>query len=175
MVISQNEKSLFGSYDNAKLIIYIPKEFSFSNANITTGAGKFTVDTLSADKLYLELGAGEVNIDKLYSNRSCEIDGGAGKITISDGILYNFDLDMGVGKLDLTAAVYGESQIDNGIGKSDITFIGAQDEYRLEFDKGIGSVKVDKQEMSDGDIFSNGVNEIEINGGIGEIDVTFKQ
>lgn len=172
------EKSKIGwgqNYNNAVLILHIPGDFVFEKAEITTGAGRLTVDSLSADDLHLELGAGEVKIGELNASRRAEIDGGAGAVTISGGTLYDLDLDMGVGKLDLTAAILGNSELDYGVGEADLTLIGSKDDYRLTFDKGLGRAVVDGQEMSDGSTYGSGENRIDIDGGVGAVDVDFRE
>ena len=75
----------------AVLTLYIPADTVFEKANIITGAGRLTVDSLSAFAMNFELGAGEVTIDTLVATSDIDIDGGAGKITISGGALHNLD------------------------------------------------------------------------------------
>ena len=72
-----------GSYENAVLTIYVPVGTVFENVNITTGAGRLTVDNLSAETIDFELGAGEVSIGSLVATKSADIEGGAGRITVS--------------------------------------------------------------------------------------------
>lgn len=172
LVIS--EKS-FGnrSYEGAELIIYIPDGVVFDELDINTGAGRFTADTLSAKKLDLEFGAGEVNIGELNALVEADIDGGAGKITIGGGSLRNLSLDMGVGELNLTSAIVGDGELDLGVGEANVTLIGSRDGYTVELNKGIGDIRLDGASVSGGRI-GNGENRVEINGGIGSINLFFK-
>lgn len=175
LVISE-KKRLFGSYsDNVKLELYIPENTVFKKAEIVTGAGRVTVDTLAADTLYLELGAGEVKIDTLTANDRADIDGGAGKVTVGGGTLCDADIDMGVGELKLTSRLIGESSLDYGMGAASLTLLGSVDDYRIEIDNGLGKATVDGKEMTDGKVYGSGENEIEIDGGIGEMKIDFKQ
>ena len=104
-----------------------------------------------------------------------DIDGGAGRITISDGALHNLDLDMGVGQLNLTSALTGESDFDLGIGESNITVIGNKDDYKLDIEKGIGNITVDGTSVSNIKEYGNGNNSIEVSGGIGAINLRFQE
>ncbi len=175
-VLTIKETKKFGStYTGAVLTLYIPVDTVFEKANITTGAGRLTVDYLSAGTMNLELGAGEVTIDTLIGTSDVDIDGGAGKITISGGALHNLDLDMGVGQLNLTSALTGESDFDLGIGESNITIIGNKDNYKLDIEKGIGNITIDGTSVSNVKGQGNGDNGIEISGGIGAINVKFKE
>ena len=175
-VLTVNEKKGFGSsYNGAILTVYIPEDTVFEKVNISTGAGRLTVDSLSASTMKFDLGAGEVTIDTLVATSNADIDGGAGKITVSGGILHNLDLDMGVGQLNLTSALTGESSFDLGVGQSNITVIGNKENYELDIEKGIGNITVNGTSVSDVKVQGNGGNELEINGGIGDINLKFKE
>lgn len=159
----------------AVLTLYVPADTVFDRADIITGAGRFTVDQLSARTMKFELGAGEVTIDTLIATTAIDIDGGAGRITISGGALHNLDLDMGVGQLNLTSALIGDSDFDLGIGESNITVIGNKDNYKLDIEKGIGNITIDGTSVSNIKEYGNGNNIIEVSGGIGAINLRFQE
>ena len=163
------------TYTGAVLTLYVPAGTVFDRADITTGAGRFTVDQLSAGTMKFELGAGEVTIDTLIATTAIDIDGGAGRITISGGALHNLDLDMGVGQLNLTSALIGDSDFDLGIGESNITVIGNKDNYKLDIEKGIGNITIDGTSVSNIKEYGNGNNIIEVSGGIGAINLRFQE
>lgn len=162
------------TYNGAVLTLYIPADTVFEKANITTGAGRLTVDHLSAGTMDLEFGAGEVTIDTLTATVAVDIDGGAGKITISGGALHNLELDMGVGQLNLTAALTGKSDFDLGVGESNITVLGSKEDYRLDIEKGLGDITVDGTSVSNIKSQGSGDSAIEISGGVGSIHLDFK-
>ena len=155
--------------------LYVPADTVFEKADITTGAGRLTVDNLSAATMNFELGAGEVKIDTLIATTAVDIEGGAGKITISGGALHNLDLEMGVGQFNLTSALTGECDFDLGVGESNITVIGNKDDYKLDMEKGIGNITVDGASVSNIRVQGKGNNSIEVSGGIGAINLKFKE
>jgi len=167
----QDTKRLINNYKGATLVLYLPENAFFNKADIVTGAGKVDFEALSADFIELELGAGEVNIKSLNAFKSADIDGGAGKITVSDGSLANLDLDMGVGQLNLTSALVGESELDLGIGETNITLVGNKEDYNIKAEKGIGNINVDGGIQN----IVTAKNTVEINGGIGSINIGFIQ
>ena len=169
--------NIFGStsYEDATLIIYVPEGTVFGNVDIFTGAGKFTVDSLSVENIELELGAGEVKISSLVATGSANIEGGAGRVTIAGGALNDLNIEMGVGALDLTSALSGDSTLEMGVGKSNITLIGDREDYEIDAEKGLGSIKVDGKDVSDFGSSGDGANEIEIHGGVGSINIVFKK
>jgi len=162
------------SYKNAFLTVYIPEGTVFSKIDITTGAGTFTADVLSAEKLNFVLGAGEVNIKELNASAEARINGGAGEITIEGGNLNNLTFEMGVGELELVALISGESKLDIGVGEAKITLLGSREDYTVELTKGIGSILFDGESLSTGKTMGNGKHHVKINGGIGSIEVDFE-
>lgn len=171
--ITEKKHHWFSNNKNKELIIYIPTNFSFENVVITAGASKVNVDKLSTNNLYLELGAGKVDINKLIVLKDTEIDGGAGKITIRSGDIHNLDLDMGVGSLSLTSKLTGNNYIDSGVGEMNLYLLGVLDDYRISLDKGIGSATIDGNNMSNDTKYGTGNNKLEIDGGVGSINIDF--
>ena len=166
----KTKKSLF-NYTEKELILYLPEQIEFEKVRIMTGAGKVDIENFNTEKLLFELGAGETKIHKLNVSKECEIDGGAGKITISNGVINNLDLDMGVGEVSLTSNLIGKNAINAGVGNVNINLKGEKESYKIQVDKGIGSIKIDGEEISNSEIFGDGENYIEVNGGIGNIKI----
>lgn len=182
LILKDLTKTYFGSnlfgknpYENAMLTIYIPEDAIFDSINISTGAGRFTVDELSAKRIDFEFGAGDALINVLEADVYANIEGGAGRITISDGMLNDLDIEMGVGELNLTSRLSGDCNLEMGLGASNITLIGSIDDYELDIDKGLGSISVDGKDVSDFGSSGNGSTEVEISGGIGDINVKFTE
>lgn len=160
--------------NNSELIIYVPNDFVFDGVSIETGAGKVNIDTLSTKQLYLNLGAGKVDINNLTVFENTKIDGGAGEININALSMNNLDLDMGVGKLSLTSKLTGNNKIDSGVGAIDLSLIGSLEDYKISLDKGIGKATISGDNMKDDYTYGTGVNKIDIDGGIGSINIDFK-
>jgi len=174
LVIKEKQKWA-ANYKDTFLTISVPAGTVFDKVRIVTGAAKLTADRLQAESVKLELGAGDVHIDNLYASSKADIEGGAGKITISEGSLKNLELEMGVGELNLTAALLGNSELSFGVGESNLTLLGSRADYRVDMEKGIGSITVDGKTVSDFESSGNGVNRVEIEGGIGAIHVQFRE
>jgi len=175
VLVIKETKKFSGSYNDAVLTICVPADTVFDRTDLTTGAGRLTIENLSSGTLDFDLGAGDVSIDSLAATKSADIEGGAGRITISSGALKDLDLEMGVGQLNLTSALTGDCQLDLGVGESNIALIGSKEDYKLDLEKGLGSISVDGKNVSDYGSSGNGTNKVEINGGIGSINVKFKE
>lgn len=172
--ISETRK-LFASHPKGmKVILTVPQDKIFDYVDIRAGAGTVTIDELSSNMLNIDLGAGELTAQILDASDKAEIDGGAGSVTIKGGHLSNADIDMGVGELNLESELSGKSSIDYGFGETNLVLIGEEDDYKIELDKGIGEAWLDGKKMSDDSVYGAGKSFIEIDGGIGELSITFK-
>lgn len=172
----QEKTKLFSIHpDGIMVIVNVPRDFVFREAEIDTGAGRVRIDTLSAETLELSLGAGETIIENLMVSSRANIDGGAGVLRIRGGVLHNLDLEMGVGELTLKCRMEGKSSLDMGVGEANLTLIGSLEDYRIELDKGIGQAKLQGSSMKDDGVYGTGRNEIEIDGGVGAIHIDFSQ
>lgn len=169
ITISEKKKINF-SKANKTLVISIPSNYKFKFVDIDTGVGKVNINSITTDKLELDLGTGVAVIDNLNSYNT-SIDSGAGKVEIKSGNIGNLDFDIATGKVDITAFISGNSKIDSGIGQLNLNLLGKSNDYRLMINKGIGSIKLNNSELSDNSTIGNGVNHIDIDGGIGNINI----
>ena len=172
LTLHETRKVSIGTAKNGVLTVYVPAGTVFERVNLSTGAGRVSMGSLSAHILNFELGAGEVTIGTLTATKSADIEGGAGRVTISGGAIRELELEMGVGQLNLSSALTGECQLELGVGESNITLLGAKEDYTLELEKGVGSITVDGTAATGADI-GNGPNEVEISGGVGAVNVNF--
>lgn len=173
LCISETKKLFAVSPKGTTVILNVPENFVFNEATVDTGAGKVEIETLSCDVLKLSLGAGKADIKNLTANSRADIDGGAGKLSIDGGKLCNLNLDMGVGELMLKSRIEGKSDLDYGVGETNLTLLGSREDYKIELDKGIGEAKLAGEDMRDDFVYGTGENIIEIDGGIGSINIDF--
>lgn len=172
--IEEEKYNWFFNNDDLDIIIYIPETLDLEKVEINSGAGRIYIENLDTEKLDLELGAGETSIENLIVTKECNIEGGAGKVDILSGAINNLDLDMGIGEINLSSILTGKSDIDAGVGNLNIDLQIDKENYTIRVNKGIGTVKIDGNSLSDGEVFGSGANYMEVDGGIGNIKVDFK-
>ena len=164
----KEDRPAFGfSTEGVQVILTVPENFTFEKTAISTGAGMVKVDTLSSQRLSLDLGAGEVDIGTLTATDRASINGGAGELRIDGGELADLDLNIGVGEADLESRLTGNCSIDYGVGELNLTLTGTPDDYCITLDKGVGKATLDGAKMSDDVVYGNGETSIEIDGGVG--------
>ena len=157
------------------LVIYIPENFNLNKINIEAGAGKVEIENLNAESLDLELGAGEASISNLNVTSRCKLEGGAGRLNVLNGNLNNLDLDMGMGEVNINALITGNSDIDAGIGTLNLNLQGSKADYRIRLDKGVGNIRINGENISNGSTYGEGANIIKIDDGIGNINITVNE
>lgn len=163
------------SYD-VDITIAIPEGKEFEEVKIITSAG--TIDSthdFTADKIELNVDAGELVAERLEAKEEFIIDVGAGRLEVSDIKADKLDIDCGVGGVELTGTVSGKATADCGVGRIAMELAGNEEDYDYEISCGLGSVKINGKEYSslstDKEIDNNAGSKIELDCGVGEIDV----
>ena len=152
------------------LTIYLPYEKLLEKLYINGGAGNIEIDSLEVNNASFNLGAGNVRIDKIDAYNKIKVDGGAGDFKIKSGVLNDADIDMGVGNFEITATLTGRNDIDVGVGNLSINLVDGLDNYTFDIDKGIGNITIDGKNVSKG-IIGTGDTLVKIDGGVGNIKI----
>lgn len=171
--ITQEGTNFLDRDGNSTLIIYIPADISPEKLTLNSAAGNVLAENVTAQKIDIDMGAGELQLKNCTAAKSADIDSGVGKTDIQNCKLTNLDLDVGMGQLIMQAAVYGESEIDCGIGQADIIFKGKAENYKIKASKGLGTLTVDGNSIAGETTLGDGDNTVEINAGIGKVTVEF--
>lgn len=157
-----------------KVILYLPNNIELTDVEINNGSGKLYIASIIANNIDLDLGAGSTNIDNIITSNA-DIDTSAGTLNIDDGIINNLDLDLGVGKTTINAKLTGKNKIDIGVGSFYLNVLDNISNYKLKLSKGIGTIKVNDEEIKNDTIIGTGDNIINISGGVGSINIDFKE
>lgn len=155
-----------------ELRIVLPESWGeLDTLRLNAGAGRVEMSDVEAKNLELNLGAGKTEVSRITATERAKINGGAGYLAVRESELKNLDLDMGVGKVELDAKLLGDSQIDAGVGKLEVNLRGVADEYRMKVEKGLGSITLNGEKLGDGAVRGEGANLIDIDGGVGAIEI----
>lgn len=155
-----------------ELRIVLPEDWGeLDTLRLNAGAGRVEINDVKVKNLELDLGAGKAEVSRIVATERAKINGGAGYLAVRESELKDLDLDMGVGKVELGVKLLGSSQIDAGVGKLEISLHGMADGYRIKVKKGIGSITLNGDSLADGSVRGEGVNLIDIDGGVGAIEI----
>ena len=166
----------FGTTQNKSVItVYVPEDFHAKRIEIDSGAGNIKLDNLSTDYLKVNAGIGDIQGNKLTAMR-VDADGGVGNMKLLDVNFTDVEFECGVGSIQVEGMIFGKSEFDCGVGSVKININGDRDDYALKVNSGLGTVKVNGNKVS-GDFQDDyrADNTISIDGGIGEVDISFRQ
>lgn len=164
LTIKEKSVNVFRNKSISKVIITIPN--NLNDLSIDFGAGKLEISDINTSRFNLDQGAGKVTITNLISGKT-DIDGGAGELNIKSSVLEDLDLDMGAGKFYFSGSLLGNNKIEQGIGELILDLNG--NDYTIKASKGLGSITINGEDYSKNTTVGEGINDIEIDGGIGSI------
>ncbi|MBR2715097.1 MAG: DUF4097 family beta strand repeat protein [Ruminococcus sp.] len=168
-------KRPFTNYNKEfSVVLYLPDDAEFSKVAVETGAGRVRVEGLKADELDFILGAGEVDLNDISVDKDCDIEGGAGTLSIKDSKFNDLDLDIGVGECNIESILEGETDINCGVGSTAINLVTTDSvDYQIAVEKAIGKCTIDGDEIKNGAVFGTGDNKVNIECGVGDVSVNF--
>jgi hypothetical protein len=170
--IKEKQRAFAVADSDAFIDVTVPLDFAFKKVEIFGGAGMISINGLNAEKLDLDLGAGDTSIDRLKVLREADIDGGAGNLTFTRTEITGLDLDMGVGFLSMNCVLNGENSISLGVGETVLGFYDEKEKYYFDVENGIGEIEF--HGTGDTNFERNGQETtVKIEGGIGKISVGF--
>ncbi|MDF2941225.1 MAG: putative rane protein [Herbinix sp.] len=167
----------FGGFDsiNSKVTLYLPANFVAEEAKIDSGAGSVTIDSLKTDYLFISAGAGNIN-GRDMTAEEVKIDGGVGNVNLNEVNFNDADFDCGVGNLNIDGILVGNNKIDCGVGEVDLSLKGNIDDYDLDIDSGVGTIRVNGEKISESDRRNNSAaNSIKVDGGVGNVKIDIKE
>ncbi len=171
--IKTDEIKIWNSGANhSEIILYVPESFKFENVKIKTGVSSTYIEKLDANNMELEFGVGKVEIDNITSNNT-KIKTGAGKVDINNAIVSNTKLETGIGSFYFKGQLMNNSYINSGIGKLDLNLTDNKENYAINTQMGIGRINIENTKCENNQTYGNGNNKINVNGGIGSIDINF--
>lgn len=164
LTIKEKSVNVFRNKSISKVIITIPS--NLKDLSIDVDAGKLEISDINTSRFNLDQGAGKVTITNLISNKT-DIDGGAGQLNITSSVLEDLDLDMGAGKFYFSGSLHGNNKIEQGIGELILDLNG--NDYIIKASKGLGSITINGESYSKDATVGEGINDIKIDGGVGNI------
>lgn len=170
LIIKEKNYNWFDKNKN-KLIVQIPEYIMFEKIDVDNGVGTCNIDMLNSKELSLKFGVGKSDIQNLNVTNNAKIEGGVGTIKIRSGKLNNLDLEVGVGEFTMSSILTGNNKFEVGIGSLDINLSDGIENYTVKAKKGIGSISVADTAIKDNISYGTGDSYIDIEGGIGSINI----
>ncbi len=158
--------------------IYIPENATLYNADIQVGAGECDIETLKADSVSLQVGAGSLDARGLESQKKAEVEVGVGELNITSAKTGGASIECGMGSVNVSGRIEGNVDVNCGMGEVILDLENTYSDYNYVAQVGMGEVKIG--DRSSGGIGGelkqhNGADyNMEIDCGMGEVQVGFR-
>lgn len=140
-LLEEDEKSY-------QILVKIPKDYMFHEAEIETGAGTATIEWLAAFSISLETGAGEVEAGELIAAEEISIEAGVGETVVHNLRATAADFSIGVGELNIKGRVDGDISAECGVGELTMELSNAESDFNYDVTCGVGDVSVNGRNYS---------------------------
>ena len=183
-----------------KVTLYLPEEMALDNlavsmdmgifndevalsvraANMSFGAGDYSVGRIAGGELELALGAGALVMDGLTVNQM-EITVGAGQLTLADArIAGEAELSVGMGEIHMdSGSVGGDMEIDCGMGEIELHLQEQEETHNYEIECDMGEVRIGGTSYSglsvEKEIRNGSGSTCEISCGVGSVRLVFAE
>lgn len=153
----------------AEVIVTVP-ERQFDEVKLELNAGEFYANDIVADKLIIEMDAGEAVFNNISAISNSDITINAGECTFNNSVLNNSEVNMDAGEMIFEECKFtGENDINLDFGEISMTLLGKRSDYELEINNDLGEVNVEK--LNDESV--NPIGTIKINLDLGECNIDF--
>ncbi|MCI8529709.1 MAG: DUF4097 domain-containing protein [Lachnospiraceae bacterium] len=127
--------------DQSQVILYVPENFNFEDAEIEVGMGTVSYSGLNAHEASLEVGSGSIWLEGLKVQ---ELDAsvGAGAIDIEDMIVSNLDVEVGVGAFWASGTASGNVDVECAMGSVEIGLSGSEQDFNYYLENAMGYIDI---------------------------------
>lgn len=169
---------LYSTY-RTKVTITLPKDFIAESMRISIDSGSLWAGKLETKRGYLQVGAGEMEIDQFIARENSSYQVGAGELNIREILAEDAEIDCGVGEVDIAGVMTGKIFVNCGVGKTLLNLEGKEEDYSYDVDCGIGEVSVNESRYggigaSNYSRSKNGQHYLSLECGIGSIEVKIR-
>lgn len=132
-----------------KITLTIPENAKIKEFEMILGAGSCTGKYLSADNITIEVGAGNLELDKLEAEKSLSLLVGAGNVEANSIEAGQLEVECGAGRCFIDGAMTVEDidvTCDAGYVHMDIE--GTENSYNYDLECSVGSIKMAGKQYS---------------------------
>lgn len=159
------------------LEVILPENVTLDDTIISIGAGSLTITDVDAERLSIESGAGSIRGTGVHANR-VSVKTGAGSLDFSDCSFEDTVIQTGAGRVQFDGALTSRAAISTGAGSVEFDLAGSENDYRIDFTRGIGSVRIGRSTyngMGSGTAGNlDAGRRLDITSGVGAVRIRFK-
>jgi len=153
LYIKSENKRMSG---NAKIVLKVPENTSFSDTTIELGAGVLENDVaIVTDELEIEMGAGQVILDDIQIGKG-DFEMGAGELILKEAEIDEMNAEIAMGEFRYVGKLNEKANVECAMGNVDLKIDGNEEDYH-------GIVECSAGNVSFGNQMSAGIIQKEIN------------
>ncbi len=173
----QNSLHFGKDYTKPVLEITLPEGRSLADCRISVGAGSVRISDITVDGLRIDSGAGAIKGEKLVA-RKTELKTGAGSLEFTDCTFEDTGIETGAGRVVFDGNLTSRMEVSTGAGSVELTVDGTENDYRVDFNRGIGSVRIGTASFNgvgNGTAGNPSANKrIKLSTGVGSVRISFR-
>lgn len=158
--------------------VVLPEGVVLDEAIISIGAGSLTMTDIDAERLSIESGAGSIKGVKIHADQA-SLKTGAGSLDFSGCSFKDTVIQTGAGRVQYDGALTSRAAISTGAGSVELDLEGSENDYRIDFTRGIGSVRIGRSTyngMGSGTAGNlDADRRLDITSGVGAVRIRFEE
>jgi len=155
------------------ITITYPKGFVAESCSIEAGTGSVQMSNFQANELDIEAGTGSITGDTIIAGYM-DLECGTGSVDFENSSFAGTDIEAGTGSIKINGKMTGQNTIECGVGSVYLGLVDSQESYKLDLDKGLGSITLDGSSYSSINTSTpTAANSLSIEGGIGSVTIDF--
>jgi hypothetical protein len=162
----------------AVIEIELPAGITLESCRIHVGAGSARFENISSNVFTADSGAGSIRGTTLNA-KNVTISTGAGSIDLDGCTFEETKVSTGAGRFAYTGMLGKRTEISTGAGSVELSLKGKKDDYRIDYARGVGSVRVDGESFTG---VGNGTagngnadRRIKVSSGVGSVRIDFAE
>lgn len=177
----EDQTGTFWNNPKVTIALYLPEDVSFEDFNIEVDAGSVSSDyeVIHAKYATLSVGAGEIVLDELQVEETCELSVDAGSIELAQLDTGDLSIDTGVGSVCTGLDLGGNLLADCGVGSIELEMSKSVSDYNYKMECGVGDICIGNDQYSGlgqtRKIDNGSSQEISLECGVGSIEISFEQ
>lgn len=166
--------------EKVNVTIAIPEGKKFEEVTFCTNAGKIEIThAVWAEEVEFEINAGELVVDRVTAGGEFVAKVDAGRLEVEQFEAETLEANCGLGEMVLGGRVLEGLSADCGMGRIELALAGREEDYDYTISCGMGAVRINGENYTalgtDREIDNGTGNEIELECGMGEIEITLEE
>lgn len=142
-IIDTRKKKNTTSLKSIRVVMRVPKQHSFDKVNLDMGAGNIRIDRLAAQDIDIDGGAGSLDAEVLIVQNQLDADLGVGDFYIKEATLGQTDIECGVGSFEVERCqLTDNADISGGVGNVKLGLLAEKTDFNYELTCGMGELEL---------------------------------